>query len=191
MKTALAVFVFLVISTGGARAQVVGGLAVPSVPTIYGPVVSHPVATNCAVDDEACIGTYDESVLMLAFGARDPDICWQFSTDPNECLDELDMLEGRAATPPDPILLDPCTIVVRIDGPKAWLYSYVEQRTVTRVATDEMRLSQRNGRATGRPAFLGKCNVDSMTRSVGAPEWRVDPEVKGFQWASVAPSVQR
>ncbi len=55
-------------------------------PRVYGPEAPHPIATDCAVSDSACVDEYNSRVLTMALMLTDASICAR-STQPDVCHD--------------------------------------------------------------------------------------------------------
>jgi len=123
----------------------------------YGPPRPHRVATECAVDDRACIRAHDDRALDLAVYTHDRSWCSQ-AVRASWCtaLYEFVYDDGpgavkRVVRSTDPMLYDPCTFVVSIDSGRATLYSFRLKRWL--VTKDE---------SWERAEFIGECDVDKL-----------------------------
>ncbi len=122
----------------------------------YGPPRPHRIATECAVDDRACIRAHDERALDLAFFTHDRSWCSQavrasWCTALYEFVYDDGPAVKRTAHATDPMLYDPCTFVVSIDSGRATLYSFRLKRWL--VTKDE---------SWERAEFIGECAVDKL-----------------------------
>jgi len=152
----------LVLASGAARAADAvpffrpdAAVAAPSpAPAVYGPKLPDPIATDCALDDAACISDHEGRVLAMAIDSRDRTWCANASDAPRcEALYDF-VVEGAPAPAPDPVLADPCTYVVKVDAGKATLYSR-DHRT---------KVVDNQGWRAAR--FIGACDLSSLEQHV-------------------------
>lgn len=161
----------LVLLGGAARGEDVVPFFKPDhpKPVMYGPPEADAVATECAVEDRACIAEHDlralDSALGLVPGGSIADC--DRATNPYQCLDAVAMIRGDV--PEDPILADPCSWVVRIDRGVAMLYS--RRLMSTRRVLD---------RGWHPAQFIGACDV----RTVGPAVTEATPArgLPAFPW---------
>lgn len=137
----------------------------------YGPPEQHPIATECALPDDACVAEHDarvlESALGLVPGGKREDC--ERATRPVVCREEVDMIRGDVQLD-DSVLMDPCAWVVRVDRGVATLYSRKLMAT-RQVANRGWRAAQ----------FIGACDVSK----VGPAEADSDAlagELPAFPW---------
>jgi len=127
-------------------------------PIAYGPMPAHPIATDCAINDLRCIADHDALVRDMAIAAGDRDGCAD-ATDLFACLAVVDMVAGEVELPANPILADPCAVVVSVAGPVAVVAS--KRLGVTRRTIDR-------GWRVGQ--FIGKC-IPPAPLAVPMPSW--------------------
>jgi|GEM_PF-5368745 len=120
----------------------------------YGAALPHPVATECPVNELACLAQHDRDVLALALSTASLTTC-EHSTRPAACEEVYRMIRGELLPLPRwSGLDDPCTLVVRVDRGIATLYNPLT--TQTRLVPD----ASSGWRAGG---YLGSCDVASMS----------------------------
>jgi hypothetical protein len=133
----------------------------------YGPALPHPLAAECAVDDAVCVEAHESSVLARAMITRSPTPCRELIK-PQTCIDAVAFVNGETGQDSDPMLTDPCTFVVLVDGKAALLYS----RTLRR----SRRILNRGWKAS---TFIGACDVTTLTTVHMGPT----PAVPAFPWS--------
>jgi hypothetical protein len=82
-------------------------------PAAYGPPFPHPTVPGCAIDDARCVAEHDALVQDMAIASGERDGCAS-SSRPAACADVFDMVVGDVKLTPDPILSDPCAVVVSV-----------------------------------------------------------------------------
>jgi hypothetical protein len=138
----------------------------------YGAALPHPIATECPVNEQACLAQHDRDVLSLALSTASLTAC-EHSTHPADCEEVYRMIRGELLPPPRwPGMDDPCTLVVRVDRGVATLYN---------PTTTQTRLVPNVGWRAG--AYVGSCDVASMKlKTTGSIEalprfpWQSGPE---------------
>jgi len=120
-------------------------------PREYGAALPHPIATECPVNEQACLAQHDSDALSLALATASLTACGH-STRPTACEEIYRMIRGEPLPSPRwPGLDDPCTLVVRVDRGIATLYNPL---------TTQTRLVPNAGWRAG--AYVGSCDVASM-----------------------------
>lgn len=140
-------------------------------PVVYGPPEGHPIAIECAVDDEACVEEHDERALDLAIGLMPGGsvASCDGATEPARCREEAAVILGDFA--PDPVLQDACAWVVRVDSGVATVYS--RKLMVThRVTNQGWRAAQ----------FIGRCDVSTVGPAVTEASHATD--LPFFPWTA-------
>jgi hypothetical protein len=131
-------------------------IAATEPPREYTAAPAHTVATECPVDDVACIARHDRDVLNLALLTASASGCDK-STRPASCTDAYRMIRGDTDPPPRwSGLADPCTLVVRVDAGVATLYNPRTAQT--------RRVPDAGWRAGG---YVGVCDVASLNLRTG------------------------
>ena len=99
-------------------------------------VHTHPIATECAVDDRECLATHDAYVIAYAAYAQDVKIC-AYAVNLAGCFDAV----FEAFEP----ARDPCVWIARIEN--GWATLVKGGRSIVRRAEKDWRAG----------AFAGRC----------------------------------